>query len=255
MIRTTISTIATVLCLSTPASAHNVWCHCPDKNQLKTVEYFDYAGKVYEAFADTVRIWHDANTPLEEGVLAEFKYHTGEGKELKPELYRETLFQLQKLDRQFAVLKSRLIAMDKFVQTMDIAEGFESTLTKILAESTEVRRLSQSSMRYSDVGGKAAKEPDPMNGIRGIIKAQVEDLDILDTVLADVIVGLRDAMPLAEKGEFAAVMLSGRNMFGDRNPQFTNLFSAYERLYVTSCMATIAATMQVYPTGFEWLSK
>jgi hypothetical protein len=48
-------------------------------------------------------------------------------------------------------------------------------------------------------------------------------------------------------------MLSGRNAFGDKMPQFTDMISGYDRLYVQTCMATIAATMQVYPKGFEWL--
>ena len=38
-------------------------------------------------------------------------------------------------------------------------------------------------------------------------------------------------------------------------PQFTDLISAFERLYIRSCMATISATMQTYPAGFAWLKK
>ena len=56
-----------------------------------------------------------------------------------------------------------------------------------------------------------------------------------------------------EKGEFAKVMLSGRNAFGDKMPQLTDMISCYERMYVQTCMSTISATMQVYPKGFEWL--
>jgi hypothetical protein len=92
-----------------------------------------------------------------------------------------------------------------------------------------------------------------MEGIVGILDAQAADLKILRGVLEQVTDGLRDAMPLAEKGEFAKVMLSGRNAFGDKMPQFTDLISGYERMYVQTCMATISATMQVYPKGFEWL--
>lgn len=243
------------------ANAHNVWCHCPDKDKLKTVEFFHHAGAVYEAFSGAVQIWHESNVPLEKGVLAEFENRAGMDTALRPELFRETLFHLNKLNEQFLILRSRLVAMEKFVGQMEIADGFDETLTKILAEDTSIIRLSQVAARYSDVGGgeaayrKKATNPKSIVGIRGIIHAQMEDLDILIKVLRDVKKGLRDAIPLAEKGEFAKVMLSGRNMFGDRNPQFTDLFNAYERLYVQSCMATIAATMQVYPNGFEWLEE
>jgi hypothetical protein len=33
------------------------------------------------------------------------------------------------------------------------------------------------------------------------------------------------------------------------------MMSAYERFYIRACMATIAATMQSYPAGFDWLPK
>jgi hypothetical protein len=80
-------------------------------------------------------------------------------------------------------------------------------------------------------------------------------LKLLRGKLDEVITAARDAIPLAEKGQFAQVMLSGRNGFGDKMPQFTDWFSAYDRFYVQSCMTTIAATMQIYPKGFEWLKK
>lgn len=109
-------------------------------------------------------------------------------------------------------------------------------------------------MRYADLAGKEAR-PQPIVGIVGVVDAQLADLAILRGVLSQVVSGLRDAMPLAEKGEFARVMLSGRNAFGDKMPQLTDMVSAFDRLYVQTCMATISATMQVYPKGFEWLAK
>jgi hypothetical protein len=109
-------------------------------------------------------------------------------------------------------------------------------------------------VRYADTGGKEAK-PQPIVGITGVVDAQLADLKILRGVLDEVIGGLRDALPLAEKGEIARVMLSGRNAFGDKMPQLTDMVSGFDRLYVQTCMVTIAATMQVYPKGFEWLGK
>lgn len=132
--------------------------------------------------------------------------------------------------------------------------GFDDAVAKLLRESKDLRRVADVGLRYGDVGGLKATRSTPTN-VLDIYRAQREDLAILRKLLPEVIAGLRDAIPLAEKGEFARVMLSGRNAFGDKMPQFTDLFSTYDRFYVESCMATIAATMQIYPAGFEWLKK
>ena len=96
------------------AQAHNVWCHCPDRDPLKTVEFFHHAGAVYEAFAEAVKIWHTANEPLEAGVLAEFEYKAGMSDRLRPDLFRETLVHMTKLDAQFGILRMRLERADTF---------------------------------------------------------------------------------------------------------------------------------------------
>ena len=107
-------------------------------------------------------------------------------------------------------------------------------------------------MRYAEIAG-IPQNSGIIDGIGGIIRAQRDDLKILKSKMDEVLAGLRDAIPLAEKAEFAAVMLSGRNSFGDKMPQFTDMISAFDRLYVRTCTSTIAATMQVYPRGFEWV--
>jgi hypothetical protein len=80
-------------------------------------------------------------------------------------------------------------------------------------------------------------------------------LKILQKTLDAVISGLRDAIPLTTKGEFAAVMLSGRNAFGDKMPQFIQMFGAFQSYYIRTVGVTITATMQLYPRGYEWLTE
>lgn len=244
-----------VLTATVPAMAHNVWCHCPKKDKLKTLAFFHLAGDVYEAQSQAVKLWHESNAPLEAGVLAEFEHTIDAKKPLKPERFRQTLAALQKLDVQLAVLDRTLAVVIDSLEGKDdeITPGFNDAVAKLLHESRDIRRVSQIGNRYADIatGGQGSNAmPD---SVLGIYKAQRADLKIVRGLLSDVMAGLRDAIPLAEKGEFARVMLSGRNAFGDKMPQFTDMFSAYDRFYVQSCMATIAATMQIYPAGFEWL--
>ena len=154
-----------------------------------------------------------------------------------------------------ATLDKRLAELQAIDKAGHAVEIYERALTKILAEGGPIERLSRKGVRYSDVAGRKAEKGEPIVGTAGILAAQRQDLAVLRTMLEEVLQGLRDALPLAEKGEFAQVMLSGRNAFGDKMPQFTDMISSFERLYVRTCMATIATTMQVYPTGFEWLTE
>jgi hypothetical protein len=206
---------------------------------------------VYEALSDATRTWHTANSPLEKGVIAEFERSIN-GAALRPYHYQETYHALNSLKLKLAVLDIKLTELRALAADGGTTPDFDTALTKILAASRNIGRLSTTGMRYSDVAGKQAAAA-PMKGIVGIVDAQLTDLKILRGVLDQVISGLRDALPLTEKGEFAKVMLSGRNAFGDKMPQFTDMISGFERMYVQTCMATIAATMQVYPKGFEWL--
>ena len=240
-----------VLLLQSPLIAHNVWCHCPKKDGPKTLEFFHKAGEVYDALSDALKTWHSANSPLEKGVLAEFERavnRTG----LKPYHYQETLHALNALTVKTEVLQIKLTELRALAADGTTTPEFNSALTKILAESRGIGRLSRTGVRYADSAGNEAR-PQPIVGIVGVVDAQIADLKILRSVLDEVVRGLRDALPLAEKGEFARVMLSGRNAFGDKMPQLTDMVSGFDRLYVQTCMATIAATMQVYPKGFEWL--
>jgi hypothetical protein len=236
-----------------PAQAHNVWCHCAFPDARDTIEFFHKAGAVYETLSKKVLLkWHQANSPLEEGVLAEFEHKVDRSKGLKANLFRQTLVGLTELRTNLDDLDVKLADVESFVSSKKVTPVFDTTVARLLREDRPIERLSATGVRYSEVSGITSKDG-VIEGIAGILAAQRADLRILTNKLDEVIAGLRDAIPLAEKGEFAAVMLSGRNVFGDKMPQFTDMISAYERLYVRTCMATIAATMQIFPRGFEWV--
>jgi len=86
-----------------------------------------------------------------------------------------------------------------------------------------------------------------------ILVSQLADISVLIQKGTAAVDALRSAIPLAERSEFVPVMLSGRNAFGDIMPQFTDMMSVFDRAYIRACMATISATMQSYPAGWEWL--
>ena len=231
-----VSIIVIVLVLAPAQStfAHNVWCHCNFQSPKDTLAFFHLAGDVYTSHANSVTLWHESNIPLENGVLAEFEAKLDPAKPLKAELFRENMQKLQLLDKQLGELDGRLGKVIDFLKVNKASPGFNETLAKVTSSTKDIRRLAAVGSRYAEVGGKAevTTSTPKLDSVLAIYIAQREDLSMLRKKLNEVIDGARDAIPLAEKGEFAQVMLSGRNAFGDKMPQFTDWFSAYDRFYV-----------------------
>jgi hypothetical protein len=240
--------------LSSPAWSHQVWCHGHCQKAVDTVEFFHKSKEVYVALTRLEKIWQDASYSLENGILAEFDSKIDKAKTLRIDDYRKALagytelrLAMNELDKAIQVLQDVNIKCEK-------VEIFSKTLERNLKESAPFPRLSVAGVRFADAAGLPNEQISPMTSVADILQAWRNDLAVMEKTLDEVVVAMRDAMPLAERGEFAAVMLSGRNAFGEKMPQFTNMFSAYQRLYVSTVLATITTTMQVYPNGYEWLT-
>ncbi|MBG6173081.1 hypothetical protein IWQ55_001347 [Labrenzia sp. EL_208] len=249
-LRKLVLALALLFVFSGPTFAHNVWCHCAKRDAQSALDFIHKAGEVYVALADAMAVWDGANRPLETGVLAEME-HIVNGTPIEPGRFVETLVSFQLLREKLAVLQLKLEEQRKLADDGDTLPEFDMEITRILQEQP-VLRLSREGVRYADIAGEK-KQSMPIVGLVGVIDAQIADLVILREVLEEVIDGTRNAIPLAEKAEFARVMLSGRNEFGDKVPQFTDMIYTFQKLYVQTCMASIAATMQTYPKGFTWL--
>jgi hypothetical protein len=242
-----------LLVLSSPAWAHQVWAHNTCTNPADTVEFFHKSKEVYVALTRLERIWQDSSYSLENGILAEFDSKIDKAKSLQIDEYRKAL-------TGYAEMRSAMNDLDKAIQVLQAADtkcgkvaNFVETLKRSLTESAAFPRLSTAGVRFADAAGLPGEQISQMYSIADVLQAWKNDLGVMEKTLDEVIAAMKDAMPLAERGQFAAVMLSGRNAFGEKMPQFTNMFSAYQRLYVTAVLATITTTMQVYPSGFEWL--
>lgn len=208
---------------------------------------------MYDVYSlEVLPAYYKANSHLEAGIVAEL-----EGKRASIH-FRSSLKTFEALPSKMVTLDKKLtelVEIDKSASNLKI-KTYEDTVSKILNESKPFERVTLSGVRYSNVAGAAQSgEPSPIRSTSDILLAQRDDLRILQKKLVEVIDALRNAIPLAEKGEFVPVMLSGRNAFGSKMPQFTEMMSAYDRFIVKGCMTTIDATMQAYPVGWEWLQK
>ena len=187
---------------------------------------------------------------LEQGVMAELDGHPN------PALFRQALRAFEDVLLEAKNVDARLSELEAFhkknIDRQDPA--FAKSLEKIVRATTSFERTGLTGLRYSGSGGAPAAKPSivPLD-LTTIMEAQREDLGIFTKQLEETIESLRGAIPAAERGEFAALMLSGRSGFADRILQSVNLLGVFSRFYTRSCLTTIDATMQSYPSGLRWL--
>lgn len=193
--------------------------------------------------------YYNANSYLERAIVSEL---TGKP---NPAMFKASLGSFESMRDQLSILDQKFDELITIDQSGEQVKTFEDALEKLLREAQPFERIGTSGVRYSNIAGGKKKDPPVLRSSTDILRAQREDLQILRKASEEAITAFREALPLAEKAEFVPVMLSGRNAFGDKMPKFADMISAYDRFNVRTCMATIDATMQVYPSGFEWLRK
>ena len=189
---------------------------------------------------------------LEQGVLAELKGHPD------PTKFRDALGKFEKAAKIMAELEQQMTALEKVHEGSKLDPAFEKALSKILAEHPGLERVTRHQRRYSNIAGKGApgagNKPTAFGDDLGaIMRAHREDLSVLRKQLDETITDFRSVMAVAEKGEFSALMLSGRAGFADKIQESVDLTETFAHFYTRSCMTTIAATMHAYPSSLRWL--
>ncbi len=133
--------------------------------------------------------------------------------------------------------------------------GFEQALGRILQSGPPLQRVSLQGLRYSNTATPQASQLAQPKDLLEIMTMQKEDLGLLKRQLTEMIDAFTTTLPLADRGEFASALLSGRVGFADKVQQSVYLLGVYTQSYIGRCMNTIDATMQVYPSGLEWLKR
>lgn len=178
--------------------------------------------------------------------------------EPQPELFRAALHKFEEAVEWAAVLDRQLGELIEIDKGKEVHPAFRKSLTAILGEHPPIERVSLHRVRFANIAQarKEAPEPQPLGrDLMAIIRDQRKDLALVTKQLEETIAAFRDALPHAQNGHFAALMLSGRAGFADKIQQSVDLVETFTRSYSQACMTTIAATMQVYPAGLEWLER
>jgi len=190
---------------------------------------------------------YEADDLLEQGVMAELDGHP------KPELFHKALEKFEETSSEMKRLDADLGELIAIHKKGKPVAAFEQSLTRVLAQAKGLERVGASG-RYANVGGGGGPPAQrPVANLLDIMEAQRSDLHVLQKQMDETIATFRSVIPLAEKGRFVPMMLSGRAGFSSKIQQAVSLIGQYGRFYTSSCMATIEATMQAYPAGFAWL--
>lgn len=160
--------------------------------------------------------------------------------------FEDSLAAMDELDKKM----EELIAIHKKGKSV---KAFDSALARILKEMGPIERVSMKGLRYSNVPEDSKKSDRKLTTLLDVMEVQREDLAILREQLKITIEAFRAVIPLADKYEFSAMMLSGRLGFADKILQQVNLITVYAKFYTRTCLTSIDATMQVYPAGLQWL--
>jgi len=216
---------------------------------LVTIDYFDKSFAVSNRIFNLVLPAHyRGDDLLEKGVIAELRGRP------QAATFRQALAQFQIAAREMAMLDKGLAALEDVHKRGKEDAAFAEALARILADAPALERVSLSGRRYSNVAKQTAAAPGPKpKSLADIMAQQREDLAIVRKQMEETIVAYKAVLPLADKGEFAALILSGRQAFSDKIQQSVDLIGTFSRSYTRGCAATIDATMQIYPKGLGWL--
>jgi hypothetical protein len=195
----------------------------------------------------------EAGQRLERGVLADMKGESSAA------VLREALQQLQESRAKMDTLSTKLERLREIARTNPLVPEYVAALDRILKSHPPIERVSLSESRFANVAKGTLREKTQGGPIGSnldeILRNLVEDLTILKKQSDQTIEAFRDVLPTAEQGGFAAMVLSGRAPLPDKILQSADMTLTFAQFFNRACAATIAADMEAYPKGLEWLKK
>jgi hypothetical protein len=194
----------------------------------------------------------EADHWLEQGVLADLK-----GQDAGPILdrslqkLRDSREEMDRANQQIG----RLIEIERTNQALP---EHNAALERILRNYPPIERVSLTNSRFANIGAGAgiAINYGPIGAnFMQLLENLQSDLHILEIETDRTIEAFSNVLPMARKGGFASIVLSGRAPLPERVMHSVDQTMVYVQFHNRACMAAIAADMQVYPKGLEWIPK
>jgi hypothetical protein len=194
----------------------------------------------------------EADHWLEQGVLADLK-----GQDAIPILeraLRKLVDSRGEMDRAYEQI-GKLIDIERNNRALP---EHDAALERILRSYPPIERVSLTNSRFANIGagtGVAINYGPIGANFMQLLENLQSDLKILQVETDRTIEAFANVLPMARQGGFAAIVLSGRAPLPERVMHSVDQTMVYVQFHNRACMAAIAADMQVYPKGLEWIPK
>lgn len=186
------------------------------------------------------------------GVLADIK------SEPAGELLQNALTSLKQSRKIMDELYAKFGDMRKIEQNNKALPEHTAALGRILKAFPPIERVSLVNSRFANVSqasGVVINYGPVGNTFDEMLANMQSDLLVLEKEYDQTIEAFEAVLPAASKGGFAAIVLSGRAPLPEKIMHSIDQTFVYVRSVDVACQASIAADMQVYPKGLEWLPK
>lgn len=194
----------------------------------------------------------EAGRFLEMGVLADIKG------EPASELLQNALGKLKESRKAMDALHAKFGDMRRIEQNNKALPEHTAALQRILKAYPPIERVSLMNSRFANVSqgsGVAVNYGQIGSSFDEMLANMQSDLLILEKEHDQAIEAFEAVLPAAKKGGFAAIVLSGRAPLPEKIMHSVDQMMVYVQFVDRACMASIAADMQVYPKGLDWLPK
>jgi len=194
----------------------------------------------------------EAGRLLEQGVLADMK-----GENSLP-ILEKALRKIKESRGHMDSLYDQIGKLIKIERSNKALPEHDDALDRILKNHPPVERVSLTQSRYAHVsiGAGVAINYGPIGrNFIELLSNLRADLKTLIAVTDQAIESFTTMLPAAKAGGFAAIVLSGRAPLPEKIMHSADQLMVYVQFHNRACMTAIAADMQVYPMGLEWLPK
>ena len=194
----------------------------------------------------------EADHWLEQGVLADLR-----GQDAIPILeraLRKLMDSRGEMDQAYQQI-GKLIEIERNNRALP---EHDAALERILRSYPPIERVSLTNTRFANIGagtGVAINYGPIGANFMQLLENLQTDLKILQVETDRTIEAFANVLPVARQGGFAAIVLSGRAPLPERVMHSVDQTMVYVQFHNRACMAAIAADMQVYPKGLEWIPK
>jgi hypothetical protein len=194
----------------------------------------------------------EAGRLLETGVLTDLNGQPAE------DILDQALSKLKESRSYMDDLYARLSELRRIEKENKALPEHDAALQRILKNHPPVERVSLTNNRFANVSqaaGVAINYGPIGSNFDEILSNLQNDLQILEKIHDEAIDAFVNVLPTAKRGGFGSMVLSGRAPLPEKIMHSADQMMVYAQFYDRACMATIAADMQVYPKGLEWIPK